>query len=132
MHTGSCLCGAVEYEIDSELGVITLCHCSRCRKASGSAFGAVMPVAAKDFRVVKGQGALRSFTSDGGVERVFCGECGSPIIGKRAAMPDVVRVRVGTLDEPEGTHIGSHIFVGSKACWYEIADDVPQHVERPM
>lgn len=60
MHKGSCLCGAVAYEIDGELGPIVYCHCSRCRKASGSAFAAVSPVAAADFRIVKGEECLRS------------------------------------------------------------------------
>jgi len=131
MHTGSCLCGAVEYEIAGPLGPIVYCHCSRCRKANGSAFVAVSPVAAADFRVVKGQQSLRSYRSDAGIERVFCGTCGSPIIGKRDSMPETVRVRIGSLDTPLDTKVSAHIFVGSKAEWDEILDDRPQHQERP-
>lgn len=131
MHTGSCLCGAVEYEIRGELGPIVYCHCSRCRKANGSAFAAVAPVPAADFRLVKGEEALRSHRTDAGVHRVFCGTCGSPILGKRESAPDVLRIRIGTLDTPVMAQVSAHIFVGSKAEWYEIHDGAPEHVERP-
>jgi hypothetical protein len=131
MHKGSCLCGAVEYEITGSLGPIVYCHCSRCRKANGSAFAAVSPVAASDFRIIKGQESLRSYRTDAGVHRVFCGTCGSPIIGKRDSTPETVRVRIGTLDTPLDTKVSAHIFVGSKSEWYEILDGMHQHDERP-
>lgn len=131
MHKGSCLCGAVEYEITGSLGPVVYCHCSRCRKANGSAFAAVSPIAAENFRIVKGQESLRSYRTDAGLHRVFCGTCGSPIIGKRDNAPETVRVRIGTLDTPVDTKVSSHIFVGSKADWYEILDGMPQHEERP-
>ena len=131
MHKGSCLCGAVHYEIAGSLGPIMLCHCSRCRKANGSAFNAVSPVPASDFHIVKGEESLRSYRNDAGVHRIFCGTCGSPIVGKRENMPEIVRVRIGTLDTPIGTKVSAHIFVGFKAEWYEIHDDAPQHQERP-
>ncbi|MHB1175307.1 MAG: GFA family protein [Sulfuriferula sp.] len=131
MHKGSCLCGTVEYEITGSLGPILFCHCSRCRKANGSAFAAVSPVATSNFRIVKGQECLRSYRTDAGVQRVFCGTCGSPIIAMRDNMPETVRVRIGTLDTSVDANISAHIFVGSKAGWYEIHDDLPQHEERP-
>jgi hypothetical protein len=131
MHKGSCLCGAVQYEISGSLGPIMLCHCSRCRKANGSAFGALSPVAASDFSIVKGEESLRSYRTEAGVHRLFCGNCGSSIIGKRESMPEIIRVRIGTLDTPVEEKISAHIFVGSKAEWYEIYDDAPKHQERP-
>lgn len=131
MHKGSCLCGAVKYEIDGELGPIVYCHCSRCRKANGSAFAAVSPVASSDFHIVKGQEHLRSYRSASGVHRVFCGICGSPIIGKRESLSETVRVRIGTLDTPSYAKVSAHIFVNSKAEWDNIHDDAPQYQERP-
>jgi len=131
MHKGSCLCGAVEYEITGPLGPVVYCHCSRCRKASGSAFNAISPVAAADFRIVKGQECLRDYRNHAGVYRMFCGTCGSPIIGKRESAPETVRVRIGTLDTPVNGKVSAHIFVGSKAEWHEILDSMPQHEERP-
>ncbi|OIR18205.1 putative glutathione-dependent formaldehyde-activating enzyme [mine drainage metagenome] len=131
MHKGSCLCGAVEYEIAGPLGPVVYCHCSRCRKASGSAFNAMSPVSAADFRIVKGQECLRDYRNSAGVNRVFCGMCGSPIIGKRDSAPEIVRVRIGTLDTPVNSQVSSHVFAGSKASWDEILDHAPQYEERP-
>jgi len=131
MHKGSCLCGAVEYGITGSLGPVVYCHCSRCRKSNGSAFAAVSPVAAEDFRIFKGQESLRSYSTDAGVHRVFCSACGSPINSKRDNEPEIVRVRIGTLDTPIDAKISAHIFVGSKAEWDEILDDSPQYDERP-
>ncbi|MER2538254.1 MAG: GFA family protein [Azonexus sp.] len=131
MHKGSCLCGTIEYQIDGELGPIVYCHCSRCRKATGSAFTAVSPVASSDFQIVKGSEYLRSYRSESGFHRAFCGNCGSPIIGKRESLPETVRVRVGTLDTPSYAKVSSHIFVGSKAEWENIPDDAPQYQEHP-
>jgi hypothetical protein len=89
------------------------------------------PVAATDFRIVKGQESLREYRNSAGVSRLFCGTCGSPIIGKRESIPETVRVRIGTLDTPVDGKVSSHIFVGSKAEWYDILDDAPQYEERP-
>jgi hypothetical protein len=131
MHKGSCLCGAVEYEITGPLGPIVFCHCSRCRKSNGSAYAAIAPIPASKFHIVKGETTLRSFRNAAGVERLFCSNCGSPIFGKRDSMPETVRVRIGTLDTPVDARVSAHIFVGSKAEWDEIHDDVPQYEERP-
>ena len=131
MYKGSCLCGAVEYQIDGELGPIVYCHCSRCRKVTGSAFTAVSPVASSDFHIVKGGKHLRSYSNESGFHRVFCGTCGSPIIGKRENLPETVRVRIGTLDTPSYAKVSAHIFVNSKAEWESIPDDAPQYEEPP-
>jgi hypothetical protein len=132
MHKGSCLCGAVEYEITGALGPIMFCHCSRCRKANGAAYTAVAPVAEANFRFVKGEELLRDYRNEAGVHRMFCGNCGSPIIGRRESAPETVRVRIGTLDTPVEGKVSAHIFVGSKADWDEIHDDAPQYEEWPL
>lgn len=131
MHSGSCLCGAVKYELDGELGDIVLCHCSKCRKATGSAFASVAPIKTSELRIVLGQDALAEFQSSPGVHRVFCRGCGSPIFSRRDAMPDVLRLRIGTLDTPLDAKPSMHIFAGSKADWFDICDEAPQYVERP-
>jgi hypothetical protein len=127
MHAGSCLCGAVRFEIAGPLAPIQLCHCDACRKAQGSAFGANIPVAAEDFRLLAGQDAMRAYESSPGKERVFCGTCGSPIISRLTAAPQVVRLRAGTLDAPVGAPLTSHAYVASKADWWPIEDDLPQY-----
>jgi hypothetical protein len=127
MHTGSCLCGAVRFEVAGDLGPIQLCHCSQCRRASGAAFAANMPVRAADVRVVSGEASLKSFESSPGKARLFCADCGSPIISRSAGDPGMVRVRAGTLDEPVDAPLAFHFHVASKASWMPITDDLPRH-----
>jgi hypothetical protein len=131
MHTGSCLCGAVKYEIRGEFQTAVYCHCSRCRKAGGSAFASNAVVATQDLVVVAGKEALKTFSTPAGVHRQFCSNCGSPITSSRDSMPEVLRVRMGSIDTPLAKGPEAHIFVGSKAAWFEILDDLPQHAERP-
>lgn len=89
------------------------------------------PVAATDFRIVKGQEHLRDYRNEAGVHRLFCDTCGSPIVGKRDSAPETVRVRIGSMDTPIDGKVSMHIFVGSKAEWYDLLDNAPQHHERP-
>jgi hypothetical protein len=131
MHSGSCLCGAVHYEFDGDVGPLVFCHCSRCRKAQGGALAAVVPVATSTFRITAGVESLGDYVAPSGLHRRFCRNCGSPIFTSRENLPDVVRVRVGTLDTPLAKGgPDQHIFVGSKADWDHIHDDAPQHLER--
>ncbi|MDD2816692.1 MAG: GFA family protein [Thiotrichaceae bacterium] len=130
-HYGSCLCSAVEYEVTGPLAPVILCHCSLCRKATGSAFAAISPIAAADFHITKGEEFLRSYSMEGGVQRIFCSQCGSPIISKRDSTPNIVRLRIGSLNTPLDVPISAHAFVGSKAAWYDINDEIPQYEERP-
>ena len=134
MHKGSCFCGAVQYEIKGELGPITLCHCSRCRKANGTAFWAAASVGADQFHLVSGCEALTEFESSLGVHRIFCGLCGSRLFGRcisRNQDSATIRVCIGTLDTPVPTRPVAHIFVSQKAAWFDIQDDLPQFLEGP-
>ncbi len=130
MYKGSCLCGSVKYEVQGEIGPAYYCHCSRCRKASGSAFASNGVVASKDFIVVQGAESLKAFSREG-VHRMFCSNCGSPVISRRDFGPDVVRVRLGTLDTPLDKGPAAHIFAASKAEWFAICDQLPQHAGWP-
>jgi hypothetical protein len=127
MYRGSCLCGTVRYEIAGEIGPVNLCHCSRCRKANGTAFLAAAQVDPKEFKIVAGSEALGDFESSPGVHRIFCRQCGSPIISRRPGPPEVIRLRIGTLD----SYLKTHIFFADRAEWYEFEDDVAKYAERP-
>ncbi len=129
MHAGSCLCGAVRYEVHGELGPITVCHCRKCRKANGSAFNAVAPIARADLRLLGGKDALTEFESSPGVHRVFCSGCGAQLYSRRDATPDMLRLRLGTLDTPVNATPGHHIFAAYKAEWYDIPGHAPQFPE---
>jgi hypothetical protein len=132
MLKGSCLCGTVTYAIEGELGNGYFCHCQRCRKAGGSVFAANARIAKEQFKLLTGQDSFKRYDSQAtGLTRFFCGDCGSPIASERSD-PPLMAIRLGTLDTPlPQSPIAGHIFVGSKAEWLEIHDDLPQYAARP-
>jgi len=131
MLTGSCLCNAIQYQITGELGPTMICHCSKCRKASGSAYAVNALVNTEDFEVVSGQEFISEFESTPNVFRAFCKHCGSPLYSRRSSMPDAIRLRLGTMDSAVAIKPEAHIYVDSMAEWDHIYDDIPQYSERP-
>lgn len=129
MYQGSCLCGGIQYQINSEPGDFGYCHCGSCQKASGSAFAANAGVAREHFVLSDKSGFLKEFESSPGKHRVFCGNCGSPVYAYLASTPDQIRIRLGTLDTPFFKSAKAHIFVGEKAGWERIHDNLPQFDE---
>lgn len=126
MHKGSCLCGGVRYEIDGEVEKASNCHCSLCRKMSGSAFSSGATIAAASFRFISGADLLQEWESSPGNFRCFCGRCGSPILKRKSNAPNDIRLRMGTLDTDPGVKPSKHSHVKSKASWFEIKDGLPQ------
>jgi hypothetical protein len=124
--TADCLCGGIRIEISGKLGPLVYCHCSRCRKAQGTAFSANTDVRTKYWRFVAGRDLIREFESSPGVFRAFRGRCGSPIYSRRSQAPDVLRLRLGILNDDPGRRPLAHFHVGSKAAWFEIADELPR------
>jgi hypothetical protein len=131
MIRGSCLCGSVRYEINGAIGKPSHCHCSQCRKAHGAAFGSYSKANSADFRFTSGEAEVRAYASSPGVRRTFCGRCGSTLQYLADAHPDLVWFTAGTLDDDPGVRASYHIFVGSKAPWYEIEDTLPRYDTRP-
>ena len=129
MLTGGCLCGGVRYEYHGEIQEISMCHCSQCRKAQGSAFVAVSPVDAAKLRLTAGAELLKEYRAVPHKARVFCSHCGSPLYSARDDLPGVKRLRLGTIDTPFECGNAYHIFTGSKATWFAIADNLPQYPE---
>lgn len=126
-HRCSCLCGEVQLQISAIELPYVYCHCSNCRKSSGSAFGANVSVPVDALQVVQGQELLSCFESSPGKFRYFCSRCGSPMYNRVAQQPERVRVRLGSFDTPYEGLLAAHIFVGEKAPWYGIQDARPQH-----
>ena len=125
-YTGSCLCGGVQYGLSAEPGPIEVCYCRMCRKASGGPLATNAPVARAAFHVSAGRERLAEYESSPGEKRVFCGSCGSPIYSHRAATPEVVRIRVGTINEPLNVRPVASYYTGSKSNWWEIHDALPR------
>ncbi len=129
MYKGSCLCGQTRFEIDGPINDIVYCHCSRCRKVQGSAFASNANVAAKDFKLLQGEQGLSAYESTPGQTKYFCSTCGSPIMSLSTAKPDIVRIRLGTIESAISERPGCHIFASSKANWEQISDELPQYDE---
>jgi hypothetical protein len=85
-----------------------------------------IPVAVSAFELLSGNELLNSYESSPGKQRVFCKVCGSPIYSKRADLPEVLRIRAGTIDGALRTKPIAHFYVDSKANWYEINDSLPK------
>lgn len=129
MYLGSCLCGSIRYNITAELGDFGYCHCRSCRKASGSAHAANAPVDRADFHLLSGQETLREYESSPGKFRTFCSICGSPIFAYLSASPEVLRLRLGSLDTPFTKQPKAHTFVLDKAPWELLSGELPQFPE---
>ena len=127
--TGSCLCGAVRYEITGSFKLIGHCHCSICRKSHGAAFATWGMIDPSQFRWTAGESLLRGYESSPGALRCFCSRCGSPLVCTHHG--EVGEVVLGTLDSDPGARPSEHIFVDSKAPWHEITDALPQHADWP-
>lgn len=130
MIEGGCLCGGVRYQYDGEIDEISICHCSQCRKAQGSAFAAVSPVATDRLRILAGTKLLREYRSSPDKVRVFCATCGSPIYSAKDDRPEVRRLRLGTVDTPFVCATAFHIFIDSKASWWDCDDGLPRYAQR--
>jgi len=126
MLQGSCLCGAVRYEVTGPVHDVHHCHCSMCRKSHGAAFATFARFTASDLRFVAGTDHIRAFRSSAPIERTFCSTCGARLTARFDGMPDTVWVTVATLDGDAAMPAAVHAFVGSKAPWFEITDELPQ------
>jgi hypothetical protein len=130
MIRGSCLCAGVRFEMDRAVGPFELCHCSRCRKASGSAFAAGLGVRARDFRLLSGAELIRTYEAPvrehpPAYVVAFCSRCGSPVPNPPAGA-DWFEVPAGLLDTDPVLRPDKHIFVEYKSDWYAIRDSLPQ------
>tara|TARA_B110000211_G_scaffold190038_1_gene216464 strand:+ start:671 stop:1075 length:405 start_codon:yes stop_codon:yes gene_type:complete len=120
MYTGTCLCGEVTVEISGSISSIIHCHCSLCRKNSGTAFATNGFVNTSEFSVTKGANKLSEFNFRPGRGRFFCKCCGSPIYSSNSDDKSRVRIRLGLIDSEITEQVVSHNFVTSKANWEQL------------
>lgn len=120
---GSCLCGGVRFEVIEPFTSANHCHCSRCRKHSGTFGGTQARVPRSGFRLLAGEELIRVFRPEGGRVKAFCSVCGSSLFGREWPEGDEVSIRLGALDGDPGIRPELHTFVGSRAPWGEISDD---------
>ena len=124
---GGCWCRAVRYQVPDAFLYAENCHCSRCRAATGSAFKPFAGIEREKLEITEGKDALL-VTGDDLLNDTRCGKCGSLLF---SVVRDgaYVHVALGSLVDEPSIRPTEHIFVGSKAPWYEITDDLPQYEE---
>ncbi|WP_133406833.1 GFA family protein [Parashewanella tropica] len=127
MYKGSCLCGKVKFEITSPIKDIIHCHCSLCRKSSGTAYATNGFVESEDFKVLEGSDSLTYFEMKPGKKRHFCSTCASPIYSSNDSDLSRIRVRLGTIDSNVNERPISHNFVTSKASWEDLDAQLPRY-----
>jgi hypothetical protein len=132
MLAGSCLCGAVRYEIDGPLRGALNCYCKMCQKAHGAAFRSRAGVKATDFRWTQGENLVTWYETSPGTQRGFCSVCGAKLLSRFDFDPGWYGLPLGTLDDAPAVKPALHVFVAYKAPWHEITDGLPQHPELPV
>ena len=132
MRSGRCLCGRVNCQCSGAVGPTSYCHCSDCRRATGSAFNIGVRVRTDAFSIA---GPIRAFTKTGDsgnpLSRHFCSECGSPIYTSSPQHPEYVFVKAGTLDDPEIPAPSHEIWTDSRVPWSRIPADIERYRRGP-
>jgi hypothetical protein len=126
---GECYCRAVAYDVADAFEYALNCHCSDCRRATGSAFKPFAGIATNQFSIVRGQERLARYGDEVG-HNAHCTLCGS-LLYSRVRDGAYVHVTLGTLNDTPSIRPTAHIFVGSKAPWHTISDGLPQFAELP-
>ncbi len=130
---GSCLCGDVAFKFTTGSAKLMMqCHCTRCRKVKGAAHASNIFVAPDDFEWVAGEEQVVVFDLPEADRfgNSFCRKCGSSVPRKADNAP-LINIPAGALDDDPGIQPKANIFVGSKADWFDITDQIPQHDEMP-
>lgn len=127
MYIGKCLCGKVEIKIKGKISDIIHCHCSLCRKNSGTAYATNGFINTADFGITAGENNLSTFSFKPGRDRHFCKSCGSPVYSSNIQDPYRYRIRLGILDSDIVERPISHNFITSKANWEDFDAILPQY-----
>ena len=127
---GACLCGTLRFQVTQPLTAMLHCHCSRCRKMHGAPFATFATTPIDSLRWLSGRDAVVTHAAAPGGPRHFCGICSSPAPSTLESL-GIAFIPVGLLEDDPGLRPQGHLFVGSKAGWHDIGDDLPQHERYP-
>jgi hypothetical protein len=123
---GECFCRAVRYQVADQFAYALNCHCSNCRRTTGSAFKPFAGILRDRLTITRGGDSLLIHGDEAGHD-AHCGRCGS-LLYSVVRDGAFVHVAMGTLIDDPSIRPAAHIFVGSKAAWFAITDDLPQYV----
>ena len=124
MINGFCECRRVRFEVEGEINDFSHCHCSQCRRLHGAAYATFAGVLRNQFRYVSGENDVSVYDSSDSHHRIFCSNCGSNIMVALEEEPDSYYLNMSAIDGDPSRTKGYHIYIGSKAPWHEISDDL--------
>ncbi len=129
---GGCSCGKVRYRVSEPLLGAAYCHCKRCQRRTGTAFSATALTAKGSFAIAEGEDLVRLYEpGDGGWNKAFCSNCGGHLYTSNPDDPQLIAIRMGSLDDDPGIRPGLHQYVAYAAPWEPIPDDgLPRFDER--
>jgi hypothetical protein len=123
--TGRCLCGQVKYIVRDNFRYSGFCHCSDCRRFSGSSSSAIAGIGVAEFTVLEGSEKVKRYVKSENTILAFCLNCGSSLYAEKPKR-GMIHLRLGTLDEAPALRPQFHSYVASKAAWDTICDGLPQ------
>ncbi|MCG8377934.1 MAG: GFA family protein [Proteobacteria bacterium] len=127
MVKGSCLCQKVKYEYNDTIDEVAICHCFQCKRAQGTVFATNSPVNASQFSITQGADLMKEYFSSPNKKRVFCGNCGSPIYSQHTELPEIIRLRLGTVTEGHIPEPNYEIFCESESKWLSENTNRPKY-----
>lgn len=125
MLKGQCLCGGIQYQYNGALTEVAICHCGQCKRAQGTAFATNAPIELEKFEWLQGETLLKSYFSSPQKRRVFCSECGSPLFSQRIDLPEVIRLRLGTVTEGMIPKPDYQIYCDERSDWFTLDQSKP-------
>lgn len=129
MPSGNCLCGTFKYTVEGSLGEVRYCHCSQCRRGTGSAFSANARIEKSQWTLEGPEHLVTEFEHKPGKFKAFCSRCGSPLYARSSQDPNDIRVRLGGFEGNLNVTISGHVWTSSKSTWYCIEDSIPCYPE---
>lgn len=132
MLSGHCDCRKIGFQVDGTIHDLSHCHCSQCRRVHGAAFATFAAVQRSELVWLRGQESIASYASSKHGERLFCRHCGSSLAFLTEEEPELAYLAMGCVAGAPDLPRGYHIFVGSKAPWHTITDDLDQYDEEPQ
>jgi hypothetical protein len=125
---GGCLCGGVRYRIDAEPLHADYCHCRMCQRSTGAPVVPWLTMASEGFAWTGSAPAVHRSSPE--AERLFCPTCGTQMVFRVIAEPDLLDVTLASLDDPEAVSPSHHIWTTSRIAWFDTKDELPRHPER--
>lgn len=132
MQKGGCQCGSVSYELVGDPMITYACHCTDCQTGSGSAFSITTLIDASQTTIIKGEIREDEFHLNGNdLTRVRCSQCGTGLWYYGKAMPQILALKPGTLDDTSQVSPAAHVWTRSAQTWVTFQKGVPQFAEQP-